>query len=173
MRHIIAYAILLTLAAVACTTEDKDTTAPVIATAGFDTNPIDCQTYHAGDTIHFCYLFEDNRELGAYNIEIHNNFDHHTHGTSATDCEDGHHDEENEGHEHHDDEETPAGAWVFVQDYAIPSGTTSYLAKQDIAIPLDITAGDYHFSIRLTDRAGWQEIKAIAIKIKTTQALEE
>lgn len=28
------------------------------------------------------------------------------------------------------------------------------------------TQGEYHFMIRLTDRAGWQQLKAVAIKIK-------
>ena len=40
-----------------------------------------------------------------------------------------------------------------------------YTARHDIAIPADIDPGDYHFMVRLTDRAGWQQLHAMAIKI--------
>lgn len=30
----------------------------------------------------------------------------------------------------------------------------------------DTDPGDYHFMIRLTDRAGWQQLKAMAIKVE-------
>ena len=56
--------------------------------------------------------------------------------------------------------------WVFNQDYQIPAGQKSYTARFDIQIPADIDEGDYHFMVRLTDRAGWQELKGIAIKIE-------
>ena len=62
---------------------------------GITANPIDCQTYHRGDVIAFNYVFEDDTELGSFNIEIHNNFEHHTHSTSTTECED------EDEHEHH------------------------------------------------------------------------
>ena len=116
-------------------------------------NPIDCQNYKRGETIAFRYTFTDNVELGNFNIEIHNNFDHHTHSTSAGDCP-------------LDDKKSPVKPWVYNQDHAIPSGLKSYGAKVDIAIPKDIDTGDYHFMIRVTDKAGWQELKAVSIKIK-------
>ena len=55
---------------------------------------------------------------------------------------------------------------MYNQAQAIPAGLKSYEAKVDIPIPQDIAPGDYHFMIRLTDKAGWQELKAISIKIK-------
>ena len=36
-------------------------------------SPLDCEVYHKGETIAFRYIFTDNRELGSFNIEIHNN----------------------------------------------------------------------------------------------------
>lgn len=51
-------------------------------------------------------------------------------------------------------------------DYAIPGGKQLYAASVDIPIPTDIDAGDYHFMIRVTDQAGFQEIKSIAIEIE-------
>ena len=116
-------------------------------------NPIDCQVYTRGEKIPFSYTFTDNVELGNFNIEIHNNFDHHTHSTSAGDCP-------------LDPKKEPVKPWVFNQDYAIPAGSKTYDAKLDIAIPADIDPGDYHFMIRLTDKAGWQQLKAVSVKIK-------
>jgi len=130
----------------------KDMTKPVISDKGIVANPIDCQVYKRGEQIPFYYVFTDDIELGNYNIEIHNNFDHHTHGTSAIDCE-------------MEEERTPVKPWVFNQSYDIPDGLQSYTARIDIDIPDDIDSGDYHFMIRVTDRAGWQELKAMAIKI--------
>ncbi|WP_291862275.1 DUF4625 domain-containing protein [Marinilabilia sp.] len=47
----------------------------------------------------------------------------------------------------------------------MPSGLTSYEAEVDILVPEDADTGDYHFMVRLTDAAGWQTLKGIAIKI--------
>ena len=52
-----------------------------------------------------------------------------------------------------------------IVDGDIPSPITSYEAKVDIPIPYDIDNGDYHFMARVTDKAGWQQLKAISIKI--------
>ena len=115
-------------------------------------NPIDCQQYHRGDVIPFRYTFTDNVELGNFNIEIHNNFDHHTHSTSAGDGA-------------VDPIKSPINPWVYNQDFTIANGLKQYDAKIDITIPYDIDTGDYHFMIRLTDKAGWQQLKAVSIKI--------
>lgn len=130
----------------------KDMTKPIISDMGITANPIDCQQYHRGTVIPVCYTFTDDVELGSYNIEIHNNFDHHTHSTSAVECEEEH-------------EKTPVKPWVFNQDYTIPSGLRTFTSRIDIKIPSDIDTGYYHFMIRLTDRAGWQELKSVAVKI--------
>ena len=136
-----------------CSSDDDDTKVsdrekPEIVDGELP-NPIDCQQYKRGETIAFRYTFTDNVELGNFNIEIHNNFDHHTHSTSAG-----------------DEKKSPVKPWVYNQDQAIPSGLKSYEAKVDIAIPNDIDPGDYHFMIRLTDKAGWQQLKAVSIKVK-------
>ena len=89
--------------------------------------------------------------MGNFNLEVHSNHDHHTHSTSATECP-------------LDEHSTPEHPWVYNQDYAIPAGLRDYVATADIPIPPDITPGDYHFMIRLTDRGGWQELRSVAIK---------
>ena len=40
------------------------------------------------------------------------------------------------------------------------------LGAYNIDIPTDIDPGDYHFMLRLTDRAGWQQLHSVAIKIR-------
>lgn len=127
-------------------------TYPKISEQGITANPIDCQVYHRGETIPFSYVFTDNDELGKYNIEVHHNFDHHTHSTSATTCS-------------MDAIKEAQNPWVFNQDFNIPDGQKSFSAREDIKIPTNIDTGDYHFMIRLTDKAGWQQIKSVAIKI--------
>ena len=157
MKRKSIYSLILLCVLSACSSsndeETKDMTKPVITDTGITANPIDCQTYRRCETVAVHYVFTDNVELGNYNIEIHHNFDHHTHSTSAVECE-------------QDAAKTPVKPWVFNQDYSIPNGQRSYTARVDIPIPADIDPGDYHFMIRLTDKAGWQELKAVAIKIK-------
>lgn len=156
MRRKTIYSIMLLCALSACSGSDdevqKDMQQPVISDQGITANPIDCQQYHRGDIIPFHYVMTDDHELGNYNIEIHNNFDHHTHSTTATDCP-------------LDAQKQPQNPWVYNCDYSIPAGQQQYDARVDIQIPADIDPGDYHFMIRLTDRAGWQQLHAVAVKI--------
>ena len=148
--------IMLLCALSACSSSEenkpKDMTTPEISAEGIVAIPIDCEVFRRGEVIPFNYLFKDDVELGAYNIEIHNNFDHHTHSTTSTDCP-------------LDAKKAPVNPWVYNKDFVIPEGLRSYTARHDIAIPTDIDPGDYHFMIRLTDRAGWQQLHAVAVKI--------
>lgn len=154
----VATAMGIAVSMTSCSSDDDDNTKvndqekPEIVDGELP-NPIDCQQYKRGETIAFRYTFTDNVELGNFNIEIHNNFDHHTHSTSAGDCP-------------LDEKKSPVNPWVYNQDQTIPSGLKLYDAKVDIAIPKDIDPGDYHFMIRVTDKAGWQQLKAVSIKIK-------
>ncbi len=141
----------------ACSSSDdeeaRDMTYPEISDVGITANPTDCQVYHRGESIPFSYVFTDDNELGAYNIEIHHNFDHHTHSTSSVECP-------------MEALKQPVHPWVFNQDYPIPSGQRTYKSRIDIPIPEDIDTGDYHFMIRVIDRAGWQQLRAMAVKIE-------
>lgn len=156
MKRNIIYSIMLLCALCACSGSDdeeqKDMQQPVISDQGITANPIDCQVYQRGSVIPFHYIMTDNQELGAFNIEIHNNFDHHTHSTTAVECT-------------MEAQKQPQNPWVFNRDYTIPAGLRQYDARVDIQIPADIDPGDYHFMIRLTDRAGWQQLHAVAVKI--------
>lgn len=158
--------------------DDKDMTMPFIEESE-ESYPQQCEVYQPGGFIPLRCTFSDDMELGNFNVEIHNNFDHHSHSTSSVECDFDEHDD-HDGHDDHDDEATHdeetdhdhdhdhdsyPGAWVFNQDYTIPAGQTLYKASIDIPIPEDIAEGAYHFMIRLTDRAGWQQLKSVSIKI--------
>ena len=143
--------------AVACSSNDdsvKDTAKPVITDEGITANPVDCQVYNRGESISFRYRFTDNQELGNYNLEIHNNFDNHTHGTQGQSCE------------LDQKKEATKNAFYYNKDFSIPSGSKAYDASQEIKIPATAEPGDYHFVIRVTDQTGNQQIRAMAIKIK-------
>ncbi len=102
--------------------------------------------------IKFHYLFHDDVELGNFSIEIQNNFDHHAHSTSTVVCE-------------NDPDKAPVAPWVYNKSFDIPSGRYDYDAQVDIPIPTNIDPGDYVFTLRLNDAAGWQEQRVFLIKI--------
>lgn len=155
----------ITMGFAACENKSKDTTPPVIDEATF--LPADCDIYYLGDTLRVHFICTDDAELGNFNIEIHNNFDHHTHGTSGVDCdEEGEEHHHEEGEEHHQDHETVEGAWVYNRDFAIARGLKADTLDIKIPVPEEMLDGDYHFMLRLTDRAGWQTIKAVPIHLK-------
>ena len=162
-------ALIATTAILISCNNQKDLTPPEISDEGF--LPADCDIYYLGDTILVHFVCSDNNELGNFNIEIHNNFDHHSHGTSSVDCdedEDHDHDHdhgEGEDHDHDHEHEDVEGAWVFNQDYAIARGLQSDTVDLQIVVPMDVLEGDYHFMLRLTDRAGWQSIKTVPIHL--------
>lgn len=140
----------------ACTREEKDMTPPEILSVGNVACPMQCEEFSKGGVIEFTYAFKDDVELGSYNIEIHSNADHHTHGTEAAECS------------HDEDHDHGAGnkPWVYNKDFSIPSGQKYFAASQVIPIPADIDEGEYHFMIRVTDASGWQQLRSLEIFIE-------
>ncbi len=135
-----------------CSSENKDDINPIIDMTGNDAFPVNCSVIHPGETFTFKAVFSDNDELGAFSLEIHDNFDHHTHSTDVVECE-------------MEPDKEPVNPFHLIEEYDIPSGLVSYEAEVDIAVPEDVDTGDYHFMVRLTDASGWQTLKGIAIKI--------
>jgi hypothetical protein len=129
-----------------------DMQKPVIEMNGDEYFPQNCVVLKLGDRFTFRAKFSDNVELGNYNIEIHNNFDRHSHSTGSEECET-------------DAKKEPVNAWVFNQDYAIPAGLKEFTANNEIVVPADVDTGDYHFMVRLTDKSGWQQLAAVSVKI--------
>lgn len=154
MKKIIFF-LLVTVASTlffACDETVKDEETPVIDMSDETAFPQNCVTVYRGESFTFKALFTDNIELGSYSIEMHHNFDHHTHSTSAQECELG-------------AIKTAVKPLLFINEYTIPTGKTSYSSTIQINIPADVDTGDYHFMVRLTDKSGWQTFQGISLKV--------
>lgn len=115
--------------------------------------PQQCSVLQKGETTTLRARFTDNVQLGSFSIDIHHNFDHHTHSTEVNDCE-------------MEAIKTAENPFLYIQSFAIPDGLQEYEAAFDIEIPEEVDSGDYHFMILLTDSEGWQTIRGISIKIE-------
>nr|WP_199003426.1 DUF4625 domain-containing protein [Flavobacterium sp. ASV13] len=141
-------------ALVSCSSDNNeiDTEYPVIDISASNAFPIQCSEITRGQKITFRAKFTDNDALGSYSLDIHHNFDHHTHSTEVNNCVP-------------EPVKKPVNPMLYINSVTIPNGQKSYEAVQEITIPTDIDPGDYHFMIRLTDKEGWQSIKGLSIKI--------
>lgn len=149
--HLIALA-AVTVTLGSCTKEEKDDVYPEIKMDCCGGFPMNCDEVTRGDSFTFVAQFSDNEELGAFSLDIHNNFDHHTHSTDPLPCE-------------LYPVKDPVNPFRLIDEYQIPSGSESYLAEVEITIPADADTGDYHMMVRLTDKAGWQTLKGISFKV--------
>jgi len=139
------------------TDEELDQEKPIINMSALDAFPVACDTLFFGDTFTLQAVFEDNATLGSYNIDIHNNFDHHTHSTETAECNLA-------------DQKQATNSLVFIQDYNIPSGNNTYETNLELTLPSSnengrFQEGDYHFHITLVDANGWSTIYGVGIKI--------
>ena len=100
---IAAVCTLLLMAACVSDPDDKDMTMPFIEDSE-ESYPQQCEVYQPGGVIPLRCTFSDDMELGNFNVEIHNNFDHHTHSTSAVECEYDEHDEDEHDEDEHNED---------------------------------------------------------------------
>ena len=151
---ILVVVLLSVFALASCSSDNNeiDTEYPVIDNSATNAFPIQCSEITRGQKITFRAKFTDNAALGSYSLDIHHNFDHHTHSTEVNNCT-------------ADPIKKPLNPLLYINSVTIPNGQKSYEALQEITIPTDIDPGDYHFMIRLTDKEGWQTIKGLSIKI--------
>ena len=159
MRKTILILTALSLIAVSfsCNREEIDKEKPQIDLTIFGAFPTSCDTLYFGESFTFKMLFTDNIELGSYSIDIHHNFDHHSHSTEVSECE-------------LDPKKIPVNPFVFIQDYSIPQGLQKYETNLEITLPDgDVNGpfdeGDYHFFVSLTDKSGWSAQKGLSIKM--------
>lgn len=133
--------------------EKVDTEYPVIDLAWSESFPAQCSTTKRGEPLVFKAWFSDNVALGSYSLDIHHNFDHHTHSTEVNDCG-------------LDAAKHPVNPLLYIKSFDIPGNPAAYEATVAIDVPADIDPGDYHFMIRVTDKEGWQAMKGLSIKIQ-------
>lgn len=132
--------------------ESIDTTYPVISVDFTEAFPKQCSGINKGEMFTFKARFTDNAGLGSFSLDVHHNFDHHTHSTEVNDCD-------------MDPVKVFVKPFLMIKNYSIPDGLREYEADVDIEVPGDVDSGDYHLMILLTDKAGWQSIKGLSIKI--------
>lgn len=157
-QTIIAISVLITLIS-SCKKEQNevDKEKPRISMSFQDAFPINCDTLYFGEPFYFKAQLSDNVELGSFSIDIHHNFDHHSHSTDVSACD-------------LDPIKTPINPFVFIQDFSISENIKFYLTNTSITIPEGnsngiFDEGDYHFFISLTDKEGWSAQRGMSIKL--------
>lgn len=150
---ILGIPVLILLLLSSCQDNDSiDTEHPVIDLTFSGAFPQQCDVLHKGESFTVKARFTDNVQLGAFSLDVHQNFDHHSHSTEVNDCV-------------MDAVKTPIKPYLLIRSFSIPAGLQEYEAEIELQIPADVDSGDYHFLILLTDHAGWQTIQGISIKI--------
>jgi hypothetical protein len=109
-----------------------DTTKPVINLI----EPEDGDVLGIGESVHFEMELSDNDRLNEYKVEIHSNFDGHSHSALRAD-------------------ETPTVDFFFEHTWADISGKrNATVHHHEIVIPSDATPGAYHLEVFVTDMSG-------------------
>ncbi len=149
------YLILFSVFFITCSSDDdndKDEIKPEI-TVNYDGGfPQSCVQLKRGETYTFKAMVTDNVALAAYSLDIHNNFDHHTHDDQGVTCE-------------QDPKKEAVNPMIFMENYSLEEELTSYEINIEITIPNDVDTGDYHCAYSVTDKTGWQSKTSIDIKI--------
>jgi hypothetical protein len=124
----------------ACTEPNIDISSPTINIQNISPSPVSglvCGTTEdnviyikSTETLTFDFLFEDNKALSQYKIDIHNNFDCHGHRGPMTED------------------------WNLQKIESLTGQTNN--VSEPITVPSNVTAGTYHCSILLLDEAGNQ-----------------
>lgn len=115
--------------------------------------PRPCDVLERGETYTIRVNVSDNIGLATYAIDLHNNFDHHTHDDQGSKC-------------NLEPTKTPDNPLILMENYDIKQTPKTYEISQSITIPKDIDTGDYHCQISVIDVTGWQSRTSVDIKIE-------
>jgi len=155
-KHLFSFLAIVILGVSGCSKDDDgalDTEYPVINVEAAQAFPKQCSVLKRGQSFTFRALLTDNVRLGAVSVDIHHNFDHHTHSTEVIECA-------------MEPVKRPINPFLLIKSFPIPEGLQEYQTAFELAVPADVDPGDYHFLIRLTDQEGWQTVKGLSIKIE-------
>lgn len=154
MKKIISTLFILITLMVSCSKEkelvDREKPTIDVSNSIFE----GCAKIKKGVPFTFTAEFKDNIALAAYSIDIHHNFDHHTHSTEA---------ELNECILQPIKQATNP----FKKDevYKIEGGVKTFQATQEFEIPKDYESGNYHFMVKVTDHEGWTTLKGLSFEV--------
>lgn len=130
------------LGLVACKKEKKeelDNQKPSITIV----KPASGSTAKGGENLQIEIRFSDNMNLSQYKLEVHPNFDGHSHGKTEGEM---------------------VSPWEW--DTIVNVSGKEHTAKFSIRVPSDVKAGNYHFMAMCTDAAGYEApLKYTEIKI--------
>ncbi|RZL51986.1 MAG: DUF4625 domain-containing protein, partial [Pedobacter sp.] len=100
-------------------TEEIDTTYPIIDVSATTAFPKQCSVIKRGEKFRFSASFSDNVELGSSSIDIHHNFDQHSHSTEVSEC-------------NVEPVKSPVKPYLLIKTLNIPSGQKSYNINEEI-----------------------------------------
>ena len=128
----------------ACEKENSDVTKPVIKLE----EPENGESLLIGDPkgVHLEMDLSDDVMLKSYKIDVHSNFDHHSHTKSGDSTK----------------------VFSFKKEYDLTGKREAHIHHHDIKIPTDATPGDYHLMIYCTDEAGNESYVARDIVLSKT-----
>jgi hypothetical protein len=140
------------LALVSCTETEIDEEKPTITVNYAGGFPQTCENLSRGQSYTIKAKVTDNLELASYSIEMHHNFDHHTHDDQQGACE-------------LEPITAAVNPFVFSSSERIPQGSTDYELEIDLVILDGVDTGDYHLALSVTDITGWQARTSVDVKI--------
>ncbi len=140
------------LALVSCTETEIDEEKPIITVNYAGGFPQTCENLSRGQSYTIKAKVADNLELASYSIEMHHNFDHHTHDDQEDPCE-------------LEPITTAVNPFNFSTNNNVPEGLTNFEIEAVVTIPTTIDTGDYHLALSVTDVTGWQARTSVDVKI--------
>ncbi|MGG8495432.1 DUF4625 domain-containing protein [Tenacibaculum sp. TC6] len=151
----LSFLFILSLIIISCSSdnEEPDTEKPTITVNYNGGFPQSCDVLKKGETYQIKVKVSDNIALASYAIDIHHNFDHHTHDDQGTKCD-------------LDPLKTPITPLIFMENHTLKNQLKEYEISHSISIPKNIDSGDYHCQISVIDVTGWQSRTSIDIKIQ-------
>lgn len=156
--YVVLFCMIFIIHLFSCKKEVNDDERPVIHLDRPETFPKNCDTLYFGETYAINMQFTDNLELGSFNVDIHHNFNQHSHDNELPACE-------------FDSLKSPVYPFIYLNTIQIPRGLTLFNSSTYIWVPeIDCCGtpydeGDYHFVVTLTDKKGLTSQKTIHIKI--------
>lgn len=158
IKYISALSVIGLFSLGACSSDSSvDTEKPVIVLNA----PVEGANLAVGVDIHLDMIVSDNDALGSYNIDIHGDFDGHSHGDQAASLvkfvvTQNDSSTENEGR-------TP---FAFNKTWNDIFGKRNdNVHHHEIVIPADAKRGEYHFVVKVLDQSGNQTMEVRSINI--------
>lgn len=154
MKNIFWIVLLISSALfVSCDDDNTDNSKPTIDISKSEFQ--NCTVVTKGVPFTFTAEVSDNEALGSYSIDIHHNFDLHTHSTEAevVECEAG------------EKQEATRPYKLIPVSKVIPNSPKTYIITETFTIPEEFQSGNYHFMIKVVDKSGWIRVKGLSFKV--------